>query len=116
MNTKLLLVTAMLSLSACTSIDEALIEPTMTEQTPQLAGGWHNAALNNEISQAVAFAKQYLNKQDVATTSISKVKQQVVAGMNYSFLLKLADNSEYFMKVYQDLENNYQVTESEKIK
>lgn len=111
MKIKLIALAAMVALSACKSTDNNTMNAN-----ENLAGGWQSSAVSKEITAAAEFAKQYLNKADIDITSISDIEQQVVAGMNYSFLLKLADNSEYLMKVFHDLDDKFHVTESQKIK
>ncbi len=106
---QILTATIVVLLAACQAND---IEPKNTEM---LAGGWQQTEISAEIKKAATFALEQLGKPAVEISSISDIQQQVVAGMNYSFLMKLSDKTQYLTTVYQDLENNLKVTKSEKI-
>jgi len=97
-------------ISAC-----QLVEQTQPLDEEYLAGGWHKTALDEPIKLAANFAIKKLALAELKIVEISDTRSQIVAGKNYSFIMLLSNNSKYQIVVFQDLTDQYQLLECNKI-
>lgn len=108
-------------LIACANFDEngADLSPHHSEQQPvkpaqpPMPGGITPVDKDNaDAMLAGRFAAKQLGSQLDSITSAAK---QVVAGMNYHLTIKLTNRSIYRVVVYRNLQNQFQLTSSNRI-
>lgn len=97
-------------LAACnTNSTSATPQPSTPAPTqPQIVGGYSIVDVNDaEVQNAAQFAAQALGG---LLSKVTKVEQQVVAGMNYKMAIELQDGSKHNVVVYKDLQGNMSLT------
>lgn len=103
----------LITLTACVDFDEyGPPYPNMSTQQP-IAGGI--TPVNNyqaDVMTAARFAASQLGSQ---LASVNSAAKQVVAGINYHLTITLANQSVYQVVVYQNLQNQFQLTSSNMI-
>ncbi|MCW3834630.1 cystatin domain-containing protein [Sphingomonas canadensis] len=95
-------------------------EITASEQIePQamVPGGWGAAdAADPEVKAAADFALAQLNRPGATIAAIGNPRQQVVAGMNYGFVLTLSDGTRWDVTVYARFDGTKQLTAAKQVK
>ncbi len=83
----------------------------LNNKEKSLTGGWKDTEVTPEVEKTLGFVLQQMN-----TTSkldkITKVKTQVVAGVNYDIDFKLDNGEVWNTIVYKDLQGNYKMTKT----
>lgn len=112
----LLLITVCLFNCEHTKKEES--KPITTNETMEkpknLAGGWSDAEVTDEVKKAAEFAVSALNPS-AKISNISAAKTQIVSGKNYEVHFTLDNGEDWKVVVYRNLKNEYQLTSSEKL-
>jgi hypothetical protein len=97
----------------------ATTPPTpMPTPEPPIAGGYAPASLDDEMvkaAQAVAVDAIYTRDPTRALVETVEVQQQVVAGMNYRFVITMTGGARYGVTVFRDLDGKMEVTDYAKL-
>ena len=107
--TFLLFAVICLPIASCIQRNNLLLKPV-------IAGGYADTEVNEEIKKAALFAVETQlrrEKKSFELLKISKVRQQVVAGMNYQFELTLKNGETHYQAaaiVFQSLKAGYELT------
>lgn len=108
---KLLLISAAaLSVAACSS-QQPTENPELKvkcQSVKAMPGGWKDAEVTPEAKQSALLAAASLEGSHTVKEIIS-VQQQVVAGMNYSVVFSIDDDTVYVAKVYRNLQGQYKI-------
>lgn len=84
------------------------------EKPKNLAGGWSDAEVTDEVKKAAEFAVNTLNLS-AKISAISAARTQIVSGKNYEVHFTLDNGEDWKVVVYRNLKNEYQLTSSEKL-
>lgn len=109
---RLLLIAVAALASACTGTTEA------AAPKPPLAGGYQSASASDEtVKAAETLAVAEIYKRDPQRGIVEQVtrEQQVVAGMNYRFTIKMTGVNSYRIVVFKPLQGEMVVTGYEKL-
>jgi ferric-dicitrate binding protein FerR (iron transport regulator) len=106
---------AAIMLSACTansgSDTPASNAPAQAEAPrPVITGGWSAGTVSTDARAAAQFAVTAMNQPGVTLTSLDRVQQQVVAGINYRLDLTLSDGSRVRATVWKKLDGTFELT------
>ena len=95
----------------------AIVEPApptpMPTPAPVITGGYSPASLNDEMTKAAqAVAVDAIYKRDPTRALVEKVEaeMQVVAGINYHFVITMTGGARYGVTVYRKLDGTMEVT------
>ena len=113
-------------LAACAATPEptpalapaAIVEPAPTTPAPVITGGYSPASLNHEMTKAAqAVAVDAIYKRDPTRALVEKVEVelQVVAGLNYRFVITMTGGARYDVTVYRKLDGTMEVTNYAKL-
>jgi hypothetical protein len=113
-------------LAACTAVPEptpalapaAIVEPATPTPAPVITGGYSPASLNDEMTKAAqAVAVDAIYKRDPTRALVEKVEveMQVVAGLNYRFVITMTGGARYDVTVYRKLDGTMEVTNYAKL-
>lgn len=114
-------------LAACSPAPAPAPEPVAIEATPptpmpapepMITGGYSPANLDDEVvkaAQAVATDAIYTRDPTRALVETTEVEQQVVAGMNYRFVITMTGGARYGVTVYRKLDGTMEVTDYAKL-
>ncbi|MES2989136.1 MAG: cystatin domain-containing protein [Pseudomonadota bacterium] len=80
-----------------------------------IVGGWSASTVTPQVSSAATFALAELKLPAESLDRIEKVERQVVAGMNYRFVLVLKDKRKLSVTVWSKLDGSHELTESKEI-
>jgi hypothetical protein len=86
--------------------------PTPTPE-PVMTGGYSPASLDDEMTKAAqAVAVDAIYRRDPTRALVEKVeaKMQVVAGLNYQFVITMTGGARYGVTVYRKLDGSMEVT------
>jgi hypothetical protein len=79
-------------------------------QPPAMVGGWSAGTADAESRAAAQFAVTAMNQPGLTLVSIDRVRQQVVAGINYQLDLTLSDGSRVRATVWKKLDGSFALT------
>lgn len=100
----------LMTVTACIDFDEyGPPYPNMPTQQPLAGGITPVGNYQTDVMTAARFAAGQLGSQLISVNSAAK---QVVAGINYHLTITLANQSVYQVVVYQNLQNQFQLTSS----
>jgi hypothetical protein len=94
------------------------VTPPAPEPEPVVVGGYSPADLADEtVKAAQAIAVDAIYTRDPTRALVDKVEaeQQVVAGMNYRFVITMTGGAKYGVTVFRDLDGKMEVTEYAKL-
>jgi hypothetical protein len=115
-------------LAACAAMPEptsalapaAIVEPATPTPVPApvITGGYSPASLDDDMTKAAqAVAVDAIYKRDPTRALVEKVEAelQVVAGLNYRFVITMTGGSRYDVTVYRKLDGTMEVTNYRKL-
>lgn len=119
MHKKILLIAlSSVALVACNSAKEVTSnEANMQESchfSQAVVGGWAEGDVTPEVEQAAKAAVKAISG-DHQLGKIYHVRQQVVAGMNYSITFSIENGDYYNAIVFRSLQNTYDVKEVKQV-
>jgi len=85
---------------------------------PVITGGYSPASLDDDMTKAAqAVAVDAIYKRDPTRALVEKVEAelQVVAGLNYRFVITMTGGSRYDVTVYRKLDGTMEVTNYRKL-
>jgi hypothetical protein len=103
---------------AAAEIVEPAPTPAPPEPAPVMTGGYSPASVEDEmVKAALAVATDAIYKRDPTRALVEKVEaeQQVVAGMNYHFVITMTGGARYGVTVYRKLDSTMEVTNYAKL-
>lgn len=90
----------------------------MPAPEPMMTGGYAPASLDDEMvkaAQAIAVDAIYTRDPTRALVEKTEVEQQVVAGMNYRFVITMTGGARIGVTVFRDLDGKMEVTDYAKL-
>ncbi len=92
---------------------ETIKEGKMVYNRENRAGSWDQAAIENDVKEALDFALQEINS-NTSLKEVISAKKQVVKGLNYDLKFALENGEIWNVIVYRDLDGNFSITEKTK--
>jgi hypothetical protein len=92
--------------------------PSGEPPAPPIVGGYSAADLNDEgvkAAQKVALDEIYKRNPTRALVEKATVERQVVAGMNYRFVIHMSGEASYRVVIFRGLQGTMSVTSYEKL-
>ncbi len=92
----------------------AVVETTPPTPGPVMTGGYSPASLDDEMTKAAqAVAVDAIYTRDPTRALVEKVEaeMQVVAGLNYRFVITMTGGARFGVTVYRKLDSTMEVTE-----
>lgn len=80
-----------------------------------IVGGFSAIEVTPEVTKAAEFALGELKIPADQLDHVEQAKQQVVAGMNYNFVLVLKDGRKFRVQVWAKLDRSHALTSSEEL-
>jgi hypothetical protein len=96
----------------------AVVETAPPTPEPVITGGYSPASLDDEMTKAAqAVAVDAIYKRDPTRALVEKVEaaMQVVAGLNYQFVITMTGGARYGVTVYRKLDGSMEVTNYTKL-
>jgi len=90
----------------------------MPAPEPVITGGYSPASLDDEMvkaAQAVAVDAIYTRNPTRALVEKAEAEQQVVAGINYRFVITMTGGAKFNVTVYRKLDGTMEVTDYAKL-
>lgn len=119
MNKKILLVAlSSVALVACNSVSNVSSDKTNLQENCNLShdivGGWAQIDVTPDVLQAAKYAVKAI-PGDHHLGKIYNVKQQVVAGVNYSITFSIENGDYYSAIIFRSLQNTYHVKDIKQV-
>lgn len=97
-------------LSGCAAAQDGPAAPSDAR-----VGGWSASTVTPEVTKAAEFALGELKISADRLERIEGAEKQVVAGMNYRFVLVLKDKHQWRVTVWSKLDGSHELTAREEV-
>ncbi|WP_281612767.1 cystatin domain-containing protein [Flammeovirga sp. SubArs3] len=77
----------------------------------QLVGGWSESEVTPEAEKALDYVLKQMNTS-AKLDKITHLRTQIVSGRNYDIDFLMDNGKAWNVKVYQDLQGNYEITKT----
>lgn len=119
MKNAIIIILGILTILSCkneskTAGDSNIPADKTLQKKENLAGGWVEAAVENDVEEALDFALEEINAK-AKLKNVLRAMKQVVKGLNYDLTFSLENGETWNALVYRDLDGNYSLTQKSKM-